>query len=113
MTYADRSAAIYAYIESRIMADDAAPTVREIAAACGIPSISTVRDYIMRLERAGKVSRTPRRARSLRLGPRSPLVEALRDIDQAIEQGRPRDARVTQGELLRRLEGHRNDNGTK
>ena len=43
------------------------PTVREIAAYCGIPSTSTVSHHLNELERRGAISRQPGKARTIRI----------------------------------------------
>ncbi len=61
-----RSREILAFIQSRIEADAAPPTLQEIADACGFKSRSAVQKHVRALEASGDLQVTPGRARSAR-----------------------------------------------
>jgi repressor LexA len=55
------------YIRQYIGANGYPPTIREMAAGCDISSTSVVNNYLVILEKEGKISRDRGRARGLRL----------------------------------------------
>lgn len=57
---------VLAFIREHAARTGAPPTVREIAAALGIPSPNAVTGHLRALERAGLIERTPRRSRGIR-----------------------------------------------
>lgn len=54
------------FIKDRVKRDSMPPTIREISKQLGI-SVSTAVLYLNRLERAGKIVRTPNIARGIRI----------------------------------------------
>ncbi|MDD3852951.1 MAG: transcriptional repressor LexA [Syntrophomonadaceae bacterium] len=61
----DRQQAILDYIKQRIKADGYPPSVREIGAAVGLKSSSTVHSYLVQLEQMGYVRKDPTKPRTL------------------------------------------------
>jgi DNA-binding GntR family transcriptional regulator len=62
---------VYEYIEECLRIRRISPTQREIAKACSL-SVSTVGDYLSRLEAQGRIARTPLISRSIRLTNNTP-----------------------------------------
>lgn len=95
--------AVLAYIEEHIAQYGFSPNLREIAAACGGLSTSTVARHITALGEEEAITYTPGIARSITLGRRAPMVEDLRSAVGAMERGQ--DALPGLRALLKRLEG--------
>lgn len=55
------------------------PTIREIGAAVGIKSPSTVSDYLVRMTRDGLITSTPGISRSIRVIEQKPRMEPCED----------------------------------
>lgn len=62
----EKQTRVYKYLVE-CLADSLPPSVREIAAACGIKSTSTVHAILSRLEEEGYISRDPRNSRAIRI----------------------------------------------
>ena len=62
----EKQTRVYKYL-LECLADSLPPSVREIAAACGIKSTSTVHAILSRLEEEGYISRDPRNSRAIRI----------------------------------------------
>lgn len=62
----EKQTRVYKYLVE-CLADSLPPSVREIAAACGIKSTSTVHAVLSRLEEEGYISRDPRNSRAIRI----------------------------------------------
>lgn len=62
----EKQTRVYKYLV-QCLADSLPPSVREIAAACGIKSTSTVHAVLSRLEEEGYISRDPRNSRAIRI----------------------------------------------
>lgn len=62
----EKQTRVYRYLV-QCLADSLPPSVREIAAACGIKSTSTVHAILSRLEEEGYISRDPRNSRAIRI----------------------------------------------
>lgn len=60
-----RSEQIYQFLESYIGKHGYAPSRREIAAACEIPSTNSVQYWLDRLARAGRLQYEPKVSRSI------------------------------------------------
>ncbi|NLT19775.1 MAG: transcriptional repressor LexA [Syntrophomonadaceae bacterium] len=61
----ERQQAILDYIKQRIKSDGYPPSVREIGAAVGLKSSSTVHSYLVQLEEMGYVRKDPTKPRTL------------------------------------------------
>ena len=62
----EKQTRVYKYLVE-CLADSLPPSVREIAAACGIKSTSTVHAILSHLEEEGYISRDPRNSRAIRI----------------------------------------------
>ena len=62
----EKQARVYKYLV-QCLADSLPPSVREIAANCGIKSTSTVHAILSALEEQGYISRDPRNSRAIRI----------------------------------------------
>lgn len=62
----EKQTRVYKYLV-QCLADSLPPSVREIAANCGIKSTSTVHAILGRLEEEGYISRDPRNSRAIRI----------------------------------------------
>lgn len=63
--YMEKEQAIYDYINETIRREGYSPTVRDIQAALGIKSTSTVHAYLRRLEERGMIRKDPGKSRTL------------------------------------------------
>jgi SOS-response transcriptional repressor LexA len=63
----DKTIRILQYIEEHWAERHYAPSLRDIKAGCGISSLSVVAWNVGKLERRGKINRTPEIARSITL----------------------------------------------
>ncbi len=64
---AEKRDAIIAFVGRFVAEHGYSPSVREIAAACGVKSPSVAEFHVERLARDGRISRRPGIARSIRL----------------------------------------------
>ena len=67
MSHDDKTIRILKYIEDHWAERHYAPSLRDIKAGCGISSLSVVTWHVGKLERRGKIKRTPNIARSITL----------------------------------------------
>ncbi|MBR6796809.1 MAG: transcriptional repressor LexA [Clostridia bacterium] len=63
----EREKSVYKFIKSNIQNQGYAPSVRDVCAALGIKSTSTVHQYIKRLEEKGLIHKEDGKSRALRL----------------------------------------------
>jgi SOS-response transcriptional repressor LexA len=63
----ERSERIFAYVADYIAQHGYAPTYREIASGCAIPSLNSVRGHLARLDQAGRLKWTPGVSRGIAL----------------------------------------------
>lgn len=63
----DNEQAVFEYIQEKIMYDGYAPSVRDIAAALGIRSTSTVHAYMRRLEEKGYIQKEQGKSRAVKI----------------------------------------------
>lgn len=63
----EREKSVYKFIKSNIQSQGYAPSVRDICAALGIKSTSTVHQYIKRLEEKGLIHKADGKSRALKL----------------------------------------------
>lgn len=63
----DNEKAVYEYIQDKITYDGYAPSVRDIAAALGIRSTSTVHAYMRRLEEKGYIQKEQGKSRAVKI----------------------------------------------
>lgn len=66
--YMEKEQAIYDFICETIRREGYSPTVRDIQAALGIKSTSTVHSYLRRLEERGLIRKDPGKSRTLQIG---------------------------------------------
>ncbi|MBA3486632.1 MAG: repressor LexA, partial [Lysobacter sp.] len=81
MNLTDTQQAILSLISDRIGSEGVPPSQSEIAAAMGFSSIRAAQYHLEALERAGAITRTPGRARGIRLS-RPDLLEGDLEGDQ-------------------------------
>ena len=74
---------ILSFIEEHTREKGYPPTVREICAAVGLNSPSTVHGYLSRLEKAGHIVKDPSNSRSIRLAQRSNVAN-ITEADDTI-----------------------------
>lgn len=67
MSKQDKQSEIYEYIKDQIRAKGYPPSVREICAAVGLKSTSTVHGHLQRLEKKGFIKRDPTKPRAIEL----------------------------------------------
>lgn len=67
MSKQDKQGEIYEYIKDQIRAKGYPPSVREICAAVGLKSTSTVHGHLQRLEKKGLIKRDPTKPRAIEL----------------------------------------------
>lgn len=76
----DRQRAVFEVIRDYAAAHGYPPTVREIGAALGLASSSTVHSHLSALERAGIVERDPSKPRALKWGPAAAAAGVGTDV---------------------------------
>ena len=74
---------ILSFIEEHTREKGYPPTVREICAAVGLNSPSTVHGYLSRLEKAGQIVKDPSNSRSIRLAQKG-NVASITEADDTI-----------------------------
>lgn len=72
------------FIEEHTLEKGYPPTVREICAAVGLNSPSTVHGYLSRLEKAGQIVKDPSNSRSIRLAQRSNIASVVEADDTVL-----------------------------
>ena len=78
----DKQQQILSFIEQHTREKGYPPTVREICAAVGLNSPSTVHGYLSRLEKAGFIVKDPSSSRGLRLNPKGNSANVT-EVDKA------------------------------
>lgn len=94
MNLTDTQQAILSLISERIGSEGVPPSQSEIAAAMGFSSIRAAQYHLEALERAGAITRTPGRARGIRLSRPDHAEDDLGELpaDRAVEADTPDDA---------------------
>lgn len=94
MNLTDTQQAILSLISERIGSEGVPPSQSEIAAAMGFSSIRAAQYHLEALERAGAITRTPGRARGIRLSRPDHAEDDLGDLPAAgaVEAATPEDA---------------------
>lgn len=89
--FSEKEKAIYDYINETIRREGYSPTVRDIQAALGIKSTSTVHAYLGRLEEKGMIFKDPGKSRTLKTSDssREPKHTARVPLLGAVRAGMP------------------------
>lgn len=92
----DKQMQIYEYIKAQIQEKGYPPSVREICAAVGLSSTSTVHGHLSRLEKKGYIRRDPTKPRAIELLKDSLIKKEMIDI--------PVVGKITAGEPILAVE---------
>lgn len=98
MQITDTQRAILELIADRIVADGLPPSQTEIASAMGFSSVRAAQYHLTALERAGAITKSPGRARGLRLS--EAALALLGDADGLSGEGAPADFQGASREMI-------------